>query len=76
MLIADGPVGAGWGLLIEGNRGSVKNPAYQIAREYRRSLLAWAARFGLTPSDRDRMRNPGKAEDEISLHDILFDFED
>lgn len=43
------------GLLIEGDRGPVKNPACQLAREYRRAFQAWAARFGLTTQDRKRI---------------------
>lgn len=62
------------GLLVEGDRGMVKNPSCQLAREYRRSLLAWATRFGLTPGDRDRMRNPGKTDEEPSLQDVLYGY--
>ena len=40
------------GLLVPGERGLVKNPACQLAREYRAAAVKWGARFGLTPSDR------------------------
>ncbi|OAT79315.1 phage terminase small subunit P27 family [Desulfotomaculum copahuensis] len=40
------------GILVEGDRGKVKNPACQIAREYRSALQKWAARFGLDPQSR------------------------
>ncbi len=40
------------GLLVNGERGKVKNPACQLARQYRDQLWKLAARFGLTPVDR------------------------
>lgn len=40
------------GILVPGDRGKVKNPACQIAREYRAALQKWAARFGLDPQSR------------------------
>ena len=44
------------GLLIEGERGAVKNPVIQVARDYRASVLALSAKFGLSPIDRERLR--------------------
>lgn len=46
------------GVLVEGERGKVKNPALQIARQYRESLQKWSQKFGLTPGDRDRIDLP------------------
>jgi P27 family predicted phage terminase small subunit len=43
------------GLLVPGDRGMVKNPACQLAREYRAALQKWAARFGLDPASRSTM---------------------
>ena len=40
------------GLLIQGERGLVKNPAIQIGRDYRAQAMRLMARFGMTPSDR------------------------
>lgn len=46
------------GLLVPGDRGRVKNPAIQVARGYRESLVKLQAKFGLTPGDRERMQIP------------------
>jgi len=43
------------GLLVPGDRGMVKNPSCQIAREYRAAAQKWAARFGLDPASRSGM---------------------
>lgn len=41
------------GLLIKGARGGVvRNPAIAAANQYRHALYSWAAKFGMTPSDR------------------------
>ena len=40
------------GLLVEGDRGMVKNPSCQLAREYRNAVVKWSVQFGLTPSAR------------------------
>jgi P27 family predicted phage terminase small subunit len=36
------------GVLVQGDRGMVKNPACQLAREYRAALLAWSRELSLT----------------------------
>lgn len=46
------------GVLIPGQRGQVKNPSLQIARQYRAALQKWADMFGLTPSSRSRLTVP------------------
>jgi P27 family predicted phage terminase small subunit len=46
------------GLLVDGDRGKVKNPMCQLARMYRESLVKWSQKFGLSPSDRDRITFP------------------
>lgn len=43
------------GLLIQGERGLVKNPNAQIARQYRQALVKWAELFGLSPGPRGRL---------------------
>jgi P27 family predicted phage terminase small subunit len=45
------------GVLVEGanGRGRVKNPACQLARQYRDSLLGWSREFGFTLSSRMRI---------------------
>jgi P27 family predicted phage terminase small subunit len=54
------------GVLVEGERGKVKNPALQLAREYRNSIRQWCSEFGLTPSSRGRMNIPEpETEDEF-----------
>ncbi|HHY92912.1 MAG TPA: phage terminase small subunit P27 family, partial [Firmicutes bacterium] len=58
------------GLLVEGDRGKVKNPAAQLAREYRAALQKWAARFGLDPQSRAGLDIP-KADDEDELEQFL-----
>lgn len=51
------------GVLIQSrDRGMVKNPALQLAREYRTSIQKWADQFGLTPSSRGRMNLPVEEE--------------
>jgi P27 family predicted phage terminase small subunit len=40
------------GVLVAGDRGMVKNPAIQVARDYRAAAARLMARFGMTPSDR------------------------
>lgn len=37
-------------LLVQGERGKVKNPSAQLARQYRVALAAWSREFGLTPA--------------------------
>jgi len=37
------------GLLVAGDRGRVKNPACQMAREYREALQRWIGILGLGP---------------------------
>jgi len=53
------------GLLVDGERGKVKNPAAQLAREYRAAVVRWAVEFGLTPSSRTRLTVDKPAEDDL-----------
>jgi P27 family predicted phage terminase small subunit len=55
------------GVLIDGDRGPVKNPALQLAREYRANVRQWCEAFGLTPSSRGRMniKPPDDKKDEF-----------
>ncbi len=46
------------GVLIHGQRGLVKNPALQIARQYRAALQKWSDLFGLTPASRGKINIP------------------
>lgn len=58
------------GILVDGERGKVKNPSCQLARQYRTAVLAWAAQFCMTPVARARM-NVKQEKREESLEDIL-----
>lgn len=55
------------GMLIPGERGLVKNPAAQLAREYRSAAQKWCARLGLDPQSRSGMdvTKPNSAQDEM-----------
>jgi P27 family predicted phage terminase small subunit len=46
------------GVLIEGQRGLVKNPALQLARQYRSAMAKWVELFGLAPLSRQRISIP------------------
>jgi len=61
----------GRGVLVEGDRGKVKNPALQIAREYRTALQNWARRFGLTPGDRDRIEIPEDTDHQNPILELI-----
>ena len=43
------------GAMIPGERGLVKNPAMQIARDAGARMTAIGSRFGMTPSDRAKL---------------------
>lgn len=47
------------GILVPGERGQVKHPAAQIARDQWGVFSQAAGRFGLTPSDRAQLRTGG-----------------
>ena len=47
-VLDDGPV-------IDSERGRVKNPAWQVARETAALLVTLGGRFGLNPSDRSQL---------------------
>jgi P27 family predicted phage terminase small subunit len=56
------------GELVRGQRGLVKNPSVQLAREYRSSLARWTDLLGMNPASRNRMTLPDtsdQSEDEI-----------
>lgn len=46
------------GVLVKGQRGLVKNPALQIARQYRAAMQKWGEYFGLTPASRGKINIP------------------
>jgi P27 family predicted phage terminase small subunit len=46
----------GSALLVQGGSGLMKNPALQVQAEAERTFLQFAARFGLTPSDRQGIK--------------------
>jgi P27 family predicted phage terminase small subunit len=46
----------GSALLVQGGSGLMKNPALQVQAEAERTFLQVAARFGLTPSDRQAIK--------------------
>jgi P27 family predicted phage terminase small subunit len=61
------------GVLVAGDRGPVKNPSLQAAREYRAALQRWSQRFGLTPGDRDRIEEAEEPDGEKTpLAEYLF----
>jgi P27 family predicted phage terminase small subunit len=52
------------GPLVQGDRGMVKNPAAQIARESGAAFKQWCNEFGLTPAARKRLSlKLGREED-------------
>lgn len=46
----------GSALLVQGGSGLMKNPALQVQAEAERTFLQFAARFGMTPSDRQSIK--------------------
>nr|WP_281245109.1 phage terminase small subunit P27 family [Actinokineospora terrae] len=46
----------GSALLVQGGAGLMKNPALQVQADAERTFLQFAARFGLTPSDRQAIK--------------------
>ncbi|ACU37172.1 phage terminase small subunit P27 family [Actinosynnema mirum] len=46
----------GSALLVQGGSGLMRNPALQVQAEAERVFLQYAARFGLTPSDRQSIK--------------------
>ncbi|MFE2758083.1 P27 family phage terminase small subunit [Actinosynnema sp. NPDC059335] len=46
----------GSALLVQGGSGLMKNPALQVQAEAERTFLTYAARFDLTPSDRQSVK--------------------
>ena len=49
-----------YGVLVAGANGArVKNPAIQVARQYRDALFAWSKEIGLTFASRSRLSMPG-----------------
>src|SRR5687767_14415903 len=51
------------GVLVDGERGKIKNPSCQLARQYRADLMKWSKEFGLTPSSRTRLNVSAPAKD-------------
>lgn len=43
------------GLVLDGDKGPVKNPAVLIVETASKELRAWSAEFGLTPSSENRL---------------------
>ena len=58
------------GILVEGDRGVVKNPACQIARDAEMTLRQCWSALGLTPSDRARIEMP-EPDDDGGLESLL-----
>ena len=52
------------GILVKQRSSHVKNPALQIARDSAGTIASFAARFGLTPADRAKLRLES-AEDDL-----------
>ena len=58
------------GVMVEGQRGIVKNPAIQVARDYRASLQNWCRMYGWTPVHRKQVER-SKAMDQKPKDDFL-----
>lgn len=67
---AEREIGAG-GVVVQTNQGPRRNPAVMVAGSYRQSVLAWAARFGMTPDARARMALPVLTEADEDPHGLL-----
>lgn len=52
------------GVLVKGERGSVKNPALQVQREAAATLIRAAVELGLTPSARSSLKMTEEETDE------------
>jgi len=59
------------GVLVKGDRGQVKNPSAQLAREYRTSLLNWCRELGLSPASRERLAFPAAPKSDPALNPFL-----
>ena len=59
------------GVLVDGAKGRVKNPAAQVLRDTETQLLQLAARFGLTPSDRSRVKLEEPRDDRTGADRLL-----
>jgi P27 family predicted phage terminase small subunit len=59
------------GLLVPGERGMVKNPSCQLAREYRAAVQKWAARFGLDPQSRTGLDVKGDEKEVDEFEEFL-----
>jgi P27 family predicted phage terminase small subunit len=58
------------GMLIQGERGWMKNGATTIAGQYRQQLARYIGELGLSPSARGRLTPPGGGDDD---DDDIFD---
>ncbi|MEV6448464.1 phage terminase small subunit P27 family [Amycolatopsis sp. NPDC051716] len=56
----------GSALLVPGGGGLVPNPALKVQADAERTFLTFAARFGLTPSDRQAIKTEVNADGGIS----------
>lgn len=57
------------GMLIQGSRGKVRNPAIAAFSAASNAVRAFASEFGLTPSARTRIRLPKDGDDPLSILD-------
>ncbi|TWP47422.1 phage terminase small subunit P27 family [Lentzea tibetensis] len=58
-------------LLVQGAGGLVKNPVLGIQAEAERTFLTYAARFGMTPSDRQSVKAEVVADDKGGADRLL-----
>jgi P27 family predicted phage terminase small subunit len=58
------------GILVQGERGVVKNPALQAARDAEATMRQCWSALGLTPSDRARLEMP-EPDDDGGLESLL-----
>jgi P27 family predicted phage terminase small subunit len=59
------------GLLVPGDRGLVKNPCCQLARDYRTAAQKWAKRFGLDPASRGALDVYDEGPDKDDMESLL-----
>ncbi len=55
------------GILVRGDRGPVKSPAVQIARDAEATLARCWAALGLSPSDRGRIQMPERDDEDEDI---------
>lgn len=63
VMVVDGKEVRVGGLMVQGERGMVKNPAIQLSRNYRQQAQKYFEMFGVSPAPRGRMNIPEADDD-------------